>query len=36
MQMLLIGISIGFVFGYAMGLFIDKIDKREKQKNARR
>ncbi len=34
MEMFLVaGIAIGFLFGYPMGLFIDKLDKREKFKN---
>jgi NhaP-type Na+/H+ or K+/H+ antiporter len=36
MSMFLLGIMLGFVVGYAMGLFIDKLDKRERNKNARR
>ena len=27
------GIAIGFLIGYPMGLFIDKLDKKEKAKN---
>jgi NhaP-type Na+/H+ or K+/H+ antiporter len=34
--MFLLGIMLGFVAGYAMGLFIDKLDKRERNKNGRR
>ena len=30
---LLCGIAIGFLIGYPLGLFIDKLDKREKAKN---
>jgi NhaP-type Na+/H+ or K+/H+ antiporter len=30
MTMFLIGLMLGFVVGYAVGLFIDKIDKRIK------
>jgi NhaP-type Na+/H+ or K+/H+ antiporter len=33
MNMFLLGLGIGFVIGYAMGLFIDKLDKRERAKN---
>ena len=34
MEMFLVaGIAIGFLLGYPMGLFIDKLDKREKSKN---
>ncbi len=36
MSMFLLGIMLGFVAGYAMGLFIDKLDKRERNKNGRR
>jgi hypothetical protein len=36
MSMFLLGIMLGFVVGYAMGLFIDKLDKRERNKNGRR
>jgi NhaP-type Na+/H+ or K+/H+ antiporter len=36
MNMFLLGLGIGFVIGYAMGLFIDKLDKREKAKNGGR
>ena len=28
-----LGIVIGFVVGYQLGLFIDKLDKKEKAKN---
>jgi NhaP-type Na+/H+ or K+/H+ antiporter len=28
-----LGIVIGFVVGYPLGLFIDKLDKKEKAKN---
>ena len=34
MEMFLIaGIAIGFLIGYPMGLFIDKLDKKEKAKH---
>jgi len=33
MDILLLGIMIGFAIGYPMGLFIDKLDKREKAKH---
>ena len=37
MEMFLIaGIAIGFLIGYPMGLFIDKLDKKEKAKSGRR
>ena len=36
MSMFLLGVMLGFVVGYAMGLFIDKLDKRERNKNGRR
>jgi NhaP-type Na+/H+ or K+/H+ antiporter len=36
MSMFLLGIMLGFVVGYAIGLFIDKLDKRERNKNGRR
>jgi len=35
MSMFLLGTMLGFVVGYGMGLFIDKIDKRERAKNGR-
>jgi gas vesicle protein len=35
MEIFLLGIMIGFVVGYATGLFIDKLDKRERAKNGR-
>jgi NhaP-type Na+/H+ or K+/H+ antiporter len=28
--MFFMGVSLGFVIGYALGLFIDKLDKKEK------
>ena len=31
----LFGILIGFVLGYPFGLFINKLDKKEKEKNVR-
>ena len=34
MEMFLFGVMLGFVTGYPVGLFIDKLDKREK-KNGR-
>jgi NhaP-type Na+/H+ or K+/H+ antiporter len=36
MSMFFLGIMLGFVVGYAMGLLIDKLDKRERNKNGRR
>jgi NhaP-type Na+/H+ or K+/H+ antiporter len=37
MEMFLIaGIAIGFLIGYPIGLFINKLDKREKAKNGGR
>lgn len=36
MDIFILGIMIGFVIGYPMGLFIDKLDKREKAKNGGR
>jgi NhaP-type Na+/H+ or K+/H+ antiporter len=37
MEMFLIaGIVVGLLIGYPLGLFIDKLDKREKAKNVRR
>jgi NhaP-type Na+/H+ or K+/H+ antiporter len=36
MSIFLLGIMLGFVVGYGMGLFIDKLDKRERNKNGRR
>ncbi len=36
MEIFLLGIMIGFAVGYPMGLFIDKLDKREKTKNGGR
>lgn len=35
MEIFLIGIMLGFVVGYPAGLFIDRLDKREKKKNGR-
>ena len=32
----LMGAGLGFVIGYGLGLFIDKIDKKEKAKIAKR
>lgn len=31
MTSFMVGIMIGIVFGYAMGLFADKLDKRSKE-----
>lgn len=31
----LMGISIGFVIGYPFGLFINKLDRKEKSNNVR-
>lgn len=36
MEIFILGIMIGFVFGYPLGLFIDKLDKREKAKDGGR
>ena len=36
MELFIIGIMIGFVFGYPLGLFIDKLDKKEKAKDGGR
>jgi NhaP-type Na+/H+ or K+/H+ antiporter len=37
MEMFLIaGIAMGFLIGYPLGLFIDKLDKRERAKNGGR
>ena len=37
MEMFLVaGIAIGFLIGYPLGLFIDKLDKRAKAKNGGR
>ena len=33
--MFLLGMMIGFIIGYPVGLFIDKLDKRERAKNGR-
>ena len=35
MEMFLLGMMIGFIIGYPVGLFIDKLDKRERAKNGR-
>lgn len=35
MEMFLLGMMLGFIVGYPVGLFIDKLDKREKKKNGR-
>jgi NhaP-type Na+/H+ or K+/H+ antiporter len=36
MGIFLLGMMLGFVVGYPIGLFIDKLDKRERAKNGRR
>ena len=36
MEVFLLGMMIGFAVGYPMGLFIDKLDKREKAKSGGR
>lgn len=36
MEIFLLGMMIGFAVGYPMGLFIDKLDKREKAKHGGR
>ena len=36
MEVFVLGIMLGFVVGYPTGLFIDKIDKREKDKSGGR
>lgn len=36
MEVFILGLMLGFVVGYPVGLFIDKIDKREKDKNGGR
>ena len=36
MEIFLLGMMLGFVVGYPIGLFIDKLDKRERAKNGRR
>jgi NhaP-type Na+/H+ or K+/H+ antiporter len=33
---LISGIAIGFLIGYPLGLFIDKLDKKERDKNGGR
>ena len=35
MDMFTLGILIGFALGYPLGLFINKLDKKEKAKNVR-
>lgn len=35
MEIFLLGAMVGFIFGYPLGLFIDKLDRREKLKNVR-
>jgi uncharacterized protein YneF (UPF0154 family) len=35
MEIFLLGIMLGFVVGYPIGLFIDKIDKKERAKDGR-
>jgi NhaP-type Na+/H+ or K+/H+ antiporter len=36
MELFILGVLLGFVFGYPIGLFIDKLDKREKAKSGGR
>jgi hypothetical protein len=36
MDLFILGILIGFACGYPIGLFIDKLDKKEKAKNGGR
>ncbi len=36
MDIFILGIMLGFVIGYPVGLFIDKLDKKEKAKNGGR
>ena len=36
MEVFILGIMLGFVVGYPTGLFIDKLDKREKAKDGGR
>lgn len=36
MELFTLGIMIGFALGYPLGLFIDKLDKKEKAKNGGR
>lgn len=36
MEVFVLGLMLGFVVGYPAGLFIDKLDKREKDKNGGR
>lgn len=36
MEIFILGILIGFAFGYPLGLFIDKLDKKEKAKHGGR
>ena len=35
MEVFILGAMFGFVIGYPMGLFIDKLDKKERAKNGR-
>lgn len=35
MEIFILGTMLGFIIGYPMGLFVDKIDKRERAKNGR-
>ncbi len=35
MEVFILGAMLGFIIGYPMGLFIDKLDKRERTKNGR-
>jgi NhaP-type Na+/H+ or K+/H+ antiporter len=36
MEVFILGLMLGFVVGYPVGLFIDKLDKREKAKSGGR
>jgi hypothetical protein len=36
MELFMLGMTIGLAFGYSLGLFIDKLDKKEKAKNVGR
>jgi len=36
MELFILGITIGLTLGYLLGLFIDKLDKKEKAKNVGR
>jgi hypothetical protein len=35
MEVFILGAMLGFVIAYPMGLFIDKLDKKERAKNGR-